>query len=66
MRGSLKDSTANLDDWRKRAERLRALARVTRNHQARTELLDLAKQWDGMVAQANLHARRRLALAGQP
>jgi hypothetical protein len=63
MRGSLHESSVNLEAWKKRAERLRALAKVTRDERQRAELLDLARQWDGMVAQAALHRRRQMEFA---
>ncbi len=48
----------NIGAWRKRAEGLRALARATRDERQRAELFELAGQWDGMAAQAELYARR--------
>jgi len=44
-------------EWRKRAERLRALAKTTRNERQRDELLELAGQWENMAAQADMYAR---------
>lgn len=52
------DNTHNISAWRKRADRLRALARATGDERQRLELLELAGQWDGMAARAELYARR--------
>ncbi len=38
--------------WRQRAEKLRALARATPQARAKAELLDLARQWEGMAQRA--------------
>lgn len=46
--------------WRKRAERLRALAKITHRRAERVELTELAKQWEVLAAQAEQHLRRRL------
>jgi len=64
MRGTFADSADNIEEWKKRAERLRALAKITHQPAARNELLALAKQWDGMAARVGLYARRRLELTG--
>ena len=46
--------------WRKRAEKLRSLARITTDPRSREELADLASQWDGMAAHAEMLLKRRL------
>lgn len=46
--------------WRKRAERLRALAKITHRRAERVELTELAKQWEVLAAQAEQHLRNRL------
>jgi hypothetical protein len=53
-----------VDEWRKRAQRLRAVARVTHRPQAQADLVDLAKQWEGMAARAEAALRRKLAPLG--
>jgi hypothetical protein len=45
-------------EWRRRAERLRALAQTTNEPAARAELLDLAKQWEGLANVAERAPRR--------
>jgi len=49
--------------WKKRAEKLRSLARATVDERARLELVELASQWDGLARQSELMLRRKLGLA---
>jgi hypothetical protein len=60
MRAPKFEMAEHADEWRKRAQRLRALARITHRHQAQAELMDLAKQWEGMAAKAESALRRKL------
>ena len=46
----------NISQWRKRAERLRALAKITHRSAERAELTGLADQWEALAA----HAERKL------
>lgn len=46
--------------WRKRAERLRALAKITHRHEERVELTELARQWEILAAKAEKRLRDRL------
>jgi hypothetical protein len=52
----------NLSHWRKRAARLRALAKITHRRADRDELNELAKQWEGLAAQAERKLRQKLTL----
>jgi hypothetical protein len=49
-------------EWRRRAERLRSLAKVTRQPALQADLLAQAQQWDGLARMAE-GARRKLAEA---
>lgn len=53
----------NVSQWRKRAERLRALAKITHRRADRDELTELAKQWEGLATQAERRLRQRLSLS---
>lgn len=53
----------NVSQWRKRAERLRALARITHHPGERAELTGLADQWEALARQAERQLRRRLSPA---
>jgi hypothetical protein len=64
MRGPKFEMAEHVNEWRKRAQRLRALARITHRRQAQAELMDLAKQWEGMAAKAESALRRKLVPAG--
>lgn len=46
--------------WRKRAERLRALAKITHRREERVELIELARQWEILATQAEKQLRDRL------
>jgi len=63
MRGPLPRNSLSIDGWRKRASRLRALAKVTRDAKERAELLALAKHWDGIISRAAGHERGRAGVA---
>jgi len=54
----------NINEWRKRAERLRALAKITHRSAERAELTGLADQWDDLAAQAERKLRGRSRLTG--
>lgn len=54
----------NINEWRKRAERLRALAKITHRPAERAELTGLAEQWDDLAARAERQLRRQPGLAG--
>ena len=64
MRGQRSELADQVGEWRKRAERLRAVAKATHRPQAQADLLDLAKQWEGMAARVEASLRRKLAPAG--
>ncbi len=64
MRGPRSELADQVGEWRKRAQRLRAVAKVTPRRQAQADLLDLAKQWEGMAARVESSLRRKLAPAG--
>lgn len=51
MRGTFADSADNIE-WKRRAKRLRSLAKITHQPAVRNELLALAKQWASMPAEA--------------
>lgn len=52
----------NIGQWRKRAERLRALAKITHRPADRAELTELAKQWEVLATAAE----RKLRPAARP
>lgn len=63
MRTLTMEMADHVGEWRKRAERLRALAKVTHRRQAHADLIDLARQWEGLAARAEADLRRKLVPA---
>lgn len=47
-------------EWRRRAQKLRALAKITHRTTERAELTELAEQWEGLAARAEQRLRQRL------
>jgi hypothetical protein len=61
MRRPLHENVDMAPEWRRRAERLRLLAKVTRQPALQADLVAQAQQWDGLARVAEGARRRRLA-----